>query len=224
VVHAVPGWRRAGSSLLRDVTMLISAIMPTRGRQAYAIDAVSCFRCQTYPHKELIILDDADDPSFPVPPDIPGIQYHRLAKRLTIGAKRNICCSRAEGEVIAHWDSDDYSAPERLEDQFQRLLSTGADVTGYNAMRFTDGARWWQYTGSEDYALGTSLMYRREYWEANPFPCEMVGEDSAFIVPARKAQKIACVDAGDLMTATIHAGNTSPRVIPEGSKQWREIF
>ena len=61
--------------------MLISAIMPTRGRQAYAIDAVSCFRCQTYPDKELIILDDADNPSFAVIPSLTGALQRQSTQR-----------------------------------------------------------------------------------------------------------------------------------------------
>ena len=48
------------------------------------------------------------------------IGYFCLPKRLTIGAKRNLACSLAHGDYIAHLDSDDRSAPDRLTDQMAR--------------------------------------------------------------------------------------------------------
>lgn len=204
--------------------MLISCLMPTRARPAFAAEALACYLAQDYADRELIIVDDADSPSFPAPPNHPGVWYHWLAKRLTIGAKRNVCVSRANGGILAHWDDDDYSAPGRLSDQIARLGN--ADITGYHSMRFTDGQRWWQYTGADDYALGTSLMYRREYWERNPFKTDCtVGEDGHFIAPARRDGRIVSVDAGELMWARNHAANTDERAgMATNTKQWREIL
>lgn len=144
-----------------------------------------------------------------VPDDVRLIQ---LPGRPTVGDKRNAGCSAARGEVIAHWDDDDYSAPGRLADQVGRL-ETGKSVTGYRSMRFTDGVRWWQYRGGPDYALGTSLCYRRDWWLGHRFPSVQVGEDNEFVAQARAHGAIASADAGDLMFATNHSGNTSPRNI-----------
>jgi hypothetical protein len=79
-------------------------------------------------------------------------------------------------------------------------------------MRFTDGAAaWWKYTGTRDYALGTSLCYRIAWWRANRFRSVQVGEDNQFVRDAVNSGQLATVDAGDLMYATVHPGNTSPR-------------
>lgn len=200
--------------------MRCSCIMPTRGRQGYAAVALGCYQAQNYKDKELIVIDDADDPSFPAGLDMPDVIYNRMAHRLTVGAKRNIAVSRSTGELIAHFDSDDWSSAGRLTDQIERL---GANqVSGYHSMRFQHGDDWWRYTGADDYALGTSLVYRRSYWEKAPFACEMIGEDSLFIAPARKSREIVTADAGLHMFATIHAGNTSPRPMRENA-QWRKI-
>lgn len=143
--------------------------------------------------------------------------------RRTIGAARNWLCERARGEIIAHFDDDDFSAPGRLADQVQRLRDSGKDVTGYFSMRFTDGQKWWEYRGSPDYALGTSLVYRRAWWARNRFdPRLQVGEDNAFVARARAQAQIISVEAGELMYATNHAGNTSPRNLK--GKSWREIL
>lgn len=203
--------------------MLISAIMPTRGRQLLAAAAVQCWLNQTYRPTELVIIDDMDAPSFPGGLSLPGVQYHMLRRRLTIGEKRNLACSRAVGEVIAHFDDDDVSAPGRLADQFEQLQATGKPLTGYRTMALTDGANWWRYTGPNDYALGTSLMYLRSWWAANAFLGEQVGEDNAFITPARATGQISVTDAGEFMYARIHAGNTSVKEPGKNPTQWKRI-
>jgi glycosyltransferase involved in cell wall biosynthesis len=130
-----------------------------------------------------------------------------------VGEARNAGCRESRGDLIAHWDDDDYSDAERLRDQVRRIVEHGKSVTGYRSMRFTDGARWWLYRGGPEYALGTSLCYRRDWWAKNPFPSVMVGEDNEFVKRARASSAIVSSDAGDLMYATIHPSNTSPRNI-----------
>jgi hypothetical protein len=106
-----------------------------------------------------------------------------------------------------HWDDDDFSAPTRIEDQVKRLIATGAPITGYRSMVFVDssGQRWF-YDGAEKYALGTSLCYRRPWWQMHPFGDMNEGEDNDMVY---HSPKIICVAAGDLMFARIHSGNTS---------------
>ena len=153
-------------------------------------------------------------------PDDPCIRLIHLAGSPEIGPKRNYGCERAAGKIVAHWDDDDYSAPGRLADQIQRLLESGKAVTGFHSMRFTDGARWWKYEGTRNYALGTSLCYRRAWWLAHPFPAVQVGEDNQFVGTAHAAGELVTADAGDLMYATNHPGNTSPRKMGDN---WRPL-
>jgi glycosyltransferase involved in cell wall biosynthesis len=204
--------------------MLVSAIMPTRGRCAFARQALACFQSQTYGDMELVVIDDAKCPSFPDGLHLRNVQYHLVERRLSIGAKRNLACSRAQGRIIAHWDSDDWSAPERTEDQVIRLLDAGLSVTGYSNMYFTDGSTWLRYHGAPERAIGTSLMYTREWWEANPFNVSVVsGEDVAFSHTAASRKQLVTADARLLMYATNHADNTSPRVIAANSRQWERV-
>lgn len=128
-----------------------------------------------------------------------------------IGAKRNYGCELARGEIIAHWDDDDWSSPGRLADQVQRLTETGKAVTGYRTMCFSDGSHWWLYEGVPSFALGTSLCYRKDWWRSHPFNTVQVGEDGAFVTAAQNERQIAVIEAGGRMFATVHCGNTSPR-------------
>lgn len=198
--------------------MLVSAIMPTRGRPEMAARAVEYFDAQTWPEKELVILDDPGMPSFLNGIDRADIQYYRISGQ--VGSKRNICCARARGEVIIHWDDDDISSPDRMADQVERLISSGKSVTGYSAMRFA-GSDVWEYRGGPECTLGTSLCYRRDWWRAHPFPTLQVGEDGEFVGSALRMGQLTAVDAGDLMTASIHPGNTSPRQL--SGSNWRRL-
>lgn len=176
---------------------------------------------QTYANRELLILADGEDVRDLVPAD-DSIRLLHLEGRAEIGLKRNLGCERARGEIIAVWDDDDYSAPGRLVDQVERLHNSRRAVTGYRRMRFTDGAKWWQYSGVPDFVLGTSLCFRRDYWQAHPFPAKQVGEDYDFVRGAVAAGELAVAEAaGDLMYATIHPGNTSPRALT--GAQWSAL-
>ena len=167
-----------------------------------------------------MILADGQDVRHLVPEDDPRVRLIHLAGWPEVGAKRNYGCEHAAGEIIAHWDDDDYSAPGRLADQVERLLESGKAVTGFHSMRFTDGVRWWKYEGTRNYALGTSLCYWRDWWSAHRFPVVQVGEDNQFVAAAHSAGELVTADAGELMYATNHAGNTSPRKLGDN---WRPI-
>lgn len=199
--------------------MLISCIMPTRGRPQFVCRALEAFFAQTWPWKELVILDDRDCRSFDHPPLFQSVQYHLLEQRLQIGAKRNLAVSRAAGQIIAHWDDDDYSAPGRLEDQVMHLIDSAAMVTGYHSMTFVDGERLWLYRHTPPYAIGSSMMYRREFWREHPFPDQQIMEDQHFQAAANSMGVLVSVEAGEMMLASIHPDNTSPRT-PMASNNW----
>lgn len=169
-----------------------------------------------------MILSDGEDVRDLVPTDDDSIRLIHLDRQLPIGEKRNYACSRARGEIIVHWDDDDHSAPGRISSQAGRLHVTGKACTGYHTMRFVDAAgNWWLYSGALCYALGTSLCYRKDWWQAHPFPALQIGEDSAFDAEAWISEQLVIVDAGDLMFATIHSGNSSPRNLTGAS--WKRL-
>ena len=178
--------------------------------------ALACFEAQTWPALELVILDDTDDPSFPQPPAGDNVVYEALPNRAVVGTKRNIANALARGEIIVHWDSDDWSDPGRIADQVERLMSSGRAITGYHSMLFYDettGAAYKFHATPGRYALGTSLCYRKDWWKANTFPEKAVGEDNAFIQPALRGihKQLITTGAEQLMVARIHRGNTSPK-------------
>jgi glycosyltransferase involved in cell wall biosynthesis len=198
---------------------LVSAILPTRGRPQYARQALQCFLSQTYTHRELIIFDDVQDPSFPEDPHMDGVFYAQHPYPLTIAEKRNCCCEMARGDIVVHFDSDDWSASDRIADQLQRIKDTDKAVTGYHSMYFygeEDGQAYWYKRAIDGYVLGTSLCFLKGFWKDHPFhQTKQMNEDNYFCGQAKKWDQLSTAEAGSLMVARIHSGNTSiknPRV------------
>jgi len=138
----------------------------------------------------------------------------------SLGAKRNFLNSQAQGDWIAHWDDDDWSAPDRLERQ---IAESKTDVFGFRSALFWDEptVQAYRYEGTGLYVIGSSLMYRRSHWEVHRFEGLNEGEDNGFVQIARGINQLTALDGRLSMVATSHSGNTSRRQYH--TKQWRKI-
>lgn len=192
----------------------ISAIMPTADRRRFVPAAIAQFLAQGRRDAELVILDDGADSVADLIPGDPRIRYLREEGRRILGDKRNRLCDFARGEIIVHWDDDDWHAPDRLDRQIAALDASGADIVGLAAVTFLadDGARAWDYRwgGRQRWVYGASLAYRRDYWLRHRFPAIPTGEDTRFVLDARDARIYAMAE-GDWLIARVHARNTSPK-------------
>lgn len=201
--------------------MTVTCLCITRNRREWLPKAIECFQRQTFPDAELLIVADGDSVHSLVPSDDSRVRLV-YSDPMRIGDKRNFGCERARGQIICHWDDDDFSAPGRLADQVARLQETDKAVTGYRTMAFTDGTGWWEYAGHPAFAFGTSLCYRRDWWQDHRFASVQIGEDNLFVGHAAAAKELVLSNAREMMYATIHAGNTSARGSLRGP-MWREL-
>src|SRR5262245_25668507 len=120
---------------------LVSCIMPTRNRRRFASQAIWYFLRQDYPNRELIIVDDGEDAIEQVVPADDRIDYLRVG-RCSLGDKRNLACEHSAGELIAHWDDDDWSAHSRLSVQVAALLDQSAEGwSGRRLAHYRPGTR-----------------------------------------------------------------------------------
>ncbi|HEV2914380.1 MAG TPA: glycosyltransferase [Pyrinomonadaceae bacterium] len=189
--------------------------MPTRNRRRFVGQAVWYFQRQDYPHKELIVLDDGEDSVADLIPADERIRYVRLDRPLALGAKRNLGCELSRGELIAHWDDDDWMAPHRLSFQVEQLLMSGADVCGARQLLFyrPSAGEAWLYCYPHEarpWLAGGTLLYRRATWETHRFPEINIGEDNAFIWRLPPESLHAVADSS-FYVALIHSGNTSAK-------------
>ena len=91
--------------------------MVTRGVVPILRHSAECFRRQTYPHRELLVVCDqnADAVENFFRSDKYGtVKMVRVPTGFALGNLRNIGIAHAAGDIIAQWDDDDLSDPERL--------------------------------------------------------------------------------------------------------------
>lgn len=190
----------------------VSCIMPTRDRRALAGLAISYFLRQDHPDKELIVLDDGEDPIGDLVTGLPNVRYERLDRSVVLGTKRNLGCELATGEFVAHWDDDDWQAPTRLSSQLRGLASQRAELSGTGSLLFWDPERAhaWRYTwpaGARPWLAGTSLCYPISLWRKHPFAPVRVGEDTRFVWQSA-VRRMHDLRGTDLVVALVHPGNT----------------
>jgi glycosyltransferase involved in cell wall biosynthesis len=149
---------------------------------------------------------------------VPGVRYLRLSPRASIGAKRNLACAEARGEVIVHWDDDDWYAPSRLSWQAAPILAGRADITGLES-RFTlrlPAGQFWT-TGSElhhrmffgDVAGGTLMFRRSIFTEGVRYPDVNLAEDAAFLRDAMHCgHRLVRLENPDVFVYVRHGRNT----------------
>jgi glycosyltransferase involved in cell wall biosynthesis len=198
------------------VLPLISCIMPTRGRPRFVAQSIAYFRRQDYPNRELIIVYE-DDADLPEGLDDRNIRTVRTTQGI-VGVKREEAARAARGEIIAHWDDDDWYAPQRLSRQALPILQGVADITGLNDLLFMSIAarEFWAVTAELFRRLfvgnisGGTLMFRRDVWRrSGPYPARSLREDADFMVKSMQDGARLCpVPGRDLCVYVRHGRNT----------------
>jgi hypothetical protein len=186
-------YRRAGGAAgapASPTTPLVSCIMPTYNRRTFVPLALAGFEAQDYPNKELLIVDDGSDPIGDLVEGRPGVRYFHLGRRTSIGAKRNLACERAAGEIIAHWDDDDWYGQDRLRYQVAPIVQSEADITGLEnafVLELPAGVFWTTQAGLHRQMFvgdvhGGTLVYRKAALDGGVhYPDVNLAEDAALL-------------------------------------------
>lgn len=194
---------------------LVSCIMPTYNRRPFIPHAIDYFLRQTYTNRELIILDDGADAIGDLVPSDATVRYERLPKKITVGAKLNLGCELARGDIIAQFDDDDWYAPWRLAYQVDTLLREMTELCGINQLLYYDlrNGRGYEYRYPPDqktWVVGSDLLYTKSFWRRHRFANVNVGEDGIFAWSAAR-QNISVLDDRSFAVHMIHSRNVSPK-------------
>ncbi len=111
----------------------VSVVIPTYNRSEKLKRAVKSVLNQTYPHFELIIVDDnSTDDTKEVVNEFQDhrIRYHRNEKNLGGGGSRNKGIELSRNEFIAFLDDDDEWLPTKLEKQITVLEKADPSYCG----------------------------------------------------------------------------------------------
>lgn len=115
---------------MRDI---VSVIMPSYNTAKYIAESIESVINQTYPHWELIIVDDCstDDTDSVVAKYLSDgrIRYLKNEKNSGAAISRNYALREAKGKWIAFLDSDDVWLPEKLETQIAFMLENDYKFT-----------------------------------------------------------------------------------------------
>jgi cellulose synthase/poly-beta-1,6-N-acetylglucosamine synthase-like glycosyltransferase len=198
------------------------------------------FRAQTYPNKRLLIYDNGVDAfGWTV---LNGnelvVRAAQTGTKRNVGELRNGANDIVKADIIAHWDSDDWSHPYRLVEQVALLYNSNprdnpiageVEAVSYYDMLFWDSTPG-QFCGAWLYRspnvlcpIGTSLMYRRKTWERQPFANRHVGEDLEWWSRVRGVMMSSLQPREPRMIAAIHGANTVPNPINPDSREWSRV-
>lgn len=166
---------------------LVSVITPTV-RAGMLEKCIDYFKSQDYPNKEIII--------------IPG--------EGSIGEKRNRGCAEAKGDIIVHFDDDDYYAPDYITKSVEHLQSTQSRITGLSSAYFYDkqanNAYLWEYHGGMPYVCEATMCYYREVWQKRQFRHINSGEGQYFLAHQAGVSPHKHITS---FVANLHGNNTA---------------
>jgi glycosyltransferase involved in cell wall biosynthesis len=183
-------------------------MVTTGARLPLAEHAIECYRRQTWPRRELVVLDGSRDDRLErhlTGIDDPSIRLVRApSDAFTLGELRNRSVAEARGSFICQWDDDDLSDPARIEVQMGTLARTKSQ-----ACFLTQLTIWWPHL--------ERLAITRRIWEASlicrkdivgRYPSMPRGEDSIVMRQIAGKHDVAYLDRPDLYIYVFHGANT----------------
>lgn len=208
--------------------MKISALCVTRGNAKLLKRAIACFRHQTEPSRELVIVHQGLD--FNVENLPPNERYIEKPKDKTLGELRNVALEHATGEFVIQWDDDDWYHPHRMQVQLEAIVGQppyrmGAPLETIGEAHAVLLNSWYtldQETGKEyrsfhrKYGWEGSVLMRRSSALAIRYPHTSKGEDSSFMARFSTRFRVRRIDCPWLYTYIFHGGNTWDRKHFEG--------
>lgn len=188
---------------------LVSCLMVTKNRFAMAQKSIDCFLSQTYPNRELIIVDDGNDTQ--LKDWVKDLNENRIRffhlqdEGKNLGVLRNLSRQYAKGEYIAQWDDDDFSHPNRL--LFQMTLIQTYELDGCTLQR---EQLWFPAKQKLGYS-GRRLWEGSMIGKASKLPLYLAkkrGEETEAITYLGLNEKVALLDFPELYTYCFHGENT----------------
>lgn len=113
---------------------LVSIITPSYNTSAFIEETIRSVQQQTYPHWEMIIVDDAStDNSVALIRSIAEtdsrIKLHQLPGNSGPGYARDLAVKNAQGDYIAFIDADDLWHPQKLQKQLNHMQTNNLPFT-----------------------------------------------------------------------------------------------
>lgn len=115
---------------MRMSNLLVSGLCVTANRPAFLEHAVRWWRAQTWPRKELVVVDGSRPGLRLDLSKVRDVNHVLLDPDLDMGAKHNLAIARAQGDALCYTDDDDWFHPRRVLRQLEPLAEDRATITG----------------------------------------------------------------------------------------------
>jgi len=223
--------RNPGQNFTSSEHQLVTVVIPTHNRLPLLLEAIDSVKSQTYPHWELIIIDDAStDGTAETIRRIndPNIHIIELTRKAHLGVLRNEGTARARGEWVAFLDSDDLWKPKKLELQLEilnkekkrwayggsELMDENKNTIPHRAGRFLMPSGWIAkqiVTTEADFHISSIIVEKKLFDELDGFttdPLLFCREDHEFTLRLAMHAEAAVVPEKIVRTRE-HGGRTT---------------
>jgi glycosyltransferase involved in cell wall biosynthesis len=175
----------------------ISCLLVTAaGRFDYFRRSVRCYLDQTYPNRELVVVNEGPkEYQRQIAEHLSGrddVRLIFLEGKYTLGSLRNISIALCHGELFVQWDDDDFNMPERMAVQYAYLKkhpkARACYLTDQLHYYFTTKRLYWNdwsafHSGDrKEYSLIPGTIMAHKNGIAARYPCSghhcSAGEDS----------------------------------------------
>lgn len=171
---------------------------------------------------EWVVVDDSATSAatwfdrHPLQRALERITYVHLPRQVTIGRKRNLTKTLAEGDFLLHMDDDDYYATNYITtvlDVFAtKTKGVAPRVVGATTISLMYPQTFYLYETfppKRNHTCGGILSYTQQYAATHHFPNHATsGEEPAFLAGNPVTQ---LTDAHNVYMAFVHAANTVPK-------------
>ena len=193
--------------------MYVSILIPTFNRRRFSELITHNILVQTYPFiKEVIVADDGyNDERLNL--QLPYSVLYYKVPRMTIGDKRNFLISKASGDYLAHFDTDDMYSRDYLSSSIFNLIKNGKGLSGSSDMLMMDTATKTTYKQrciNIDMLNEATMCYTKSYADTHKFSNTMSSEGISFC----EIKEITETPIEEIMICLAHDSNTVSK------KQW----
>ncbi|MGO9769424.1 MAG: glycosyltransferase [Roseiarcus sp.] len=137
----------------------VTVVTPTYNRERFHTSILNCVRSQDYSNLEWIVLDDSPSRSeLLATSDYNQLKYIYIEGKLTVGEKRNLLLSHATGDIIVHFDDDDFYAPNYVSQIVASMEAESIDLLNFRGFFVLDLRR--KFFGYWNTAKKSGLHYR----------------------------------------------------------------
>lgn len=202
----------------------LSVIVPTGDRAILLNRCLAQLERQSFRDFEAVIVDGGRR-SLPTP-SYPNVRYFRVDSGTTVGDRRNIAVENARGELVAHFDDDDFYHRDYLAELVAWWdKSQPIDLGGMSQFYHYDVFRkrgWQTNLWNCGHPYGATFCYRKSTWRRlGGFESFQRGEDQEFYLAVeREGGRCVAAQRPDLFVYLRHGKNVSGPYEPIYHPQW----